>query len=57
MTQVGYLVVSIATLVALGGLALALYLSLRKGPKPERKKCVGCEDLSCPIAKALEEKE
>lgn len=57
MNQGGYLAITIAVLVGLGLLALGLFLWLRKGPRVERKHCEGCEDFSCPLAKALEEKD
>ena len=56
MSQGGYLAIVIVTLSLLGALCLGMFLYLRKGPKVERKKCQGCEDFSCPIAKAMEEK-
>ena len=56
MNQAGYLTVSIFVLVGLAALALTLYLVLRKGPKSERKHCAECADMTCPLAKALEEK-
>ena len=57
MSREGYLVLAIGLLVAFVGLALVLYLYLRKGPKVERKKCAGCGDITCPLAKALEERK
>lgn len=56
MNKTVYLIIAIATLVALGILAISLFLLLRKGPKVERAKCAECADLSCPLARALEEK-
>lgn len=56
MSQGGYLAIVIVTLSLLGALCLGMFFYLRKGPKVERKKCQGCEDFSCPIAKAMEEK-
>ena len=57
MNQSGYLAITIVVLAALGILALVLFLLLRKGPKPDRKKCQGCLDVSCPIAAALTEEK
>lgn len=56
MNQAGYLAIAISILVALGILAISLFLILRKGPHIDRKKCKGCEDVSCPIVQALEER-
>lgn len=55
MSQTVYLVIAIAVLVGLGLLALSLFLLLRRD-KVSRKKCQGCDDMTCPLAKALEEK-
>ncbi|MBE6126895.1 MAG: hypothetical protein E7182_02860 [Erysipelotrichaceae bacterium] len=57
MSKEGYLVLAIGLLVAFACLTLVLYLYLRKGPKVERKKCAGCGDIACPLAKALEERK
>lgn len=57
MNQGGYLALTIGVLVALGVAALVMFLLLRKGPKPDRKKCEGCLDASCPIAAKLMEEE
>jgi len=56
MSQGGYLAIAISILAVLGVLALLMFLYLRKGPRVERKKCADCADLTCPVAKALEEK-
>ena len=56
MTQTSYLILTIAVLCALGALALLLFFLLRRGPKTPRPKCASCQDLSCPLAKAMEEK-
>ena len=55
MSQTAYLIIAIVVLVGLGLLALSLFLMLRRD-KVSRKKCQGCDDMTCPLAKALEEK-
>lgn len=55
MSKEGYLALAIGILVALGVLALVLYFVQRKIPGVERKRCSGCEDIECPIAKAMGE--
>ena len=55
MSQTMYLIIAISVLVALLGLAVFLFLHLRKD-KVERAHCESCGNLSCPIAKAQEEK-
>ena len=57
MSQGGYLAIVISLLVGLGVLAFVLFVFLRKGPKPNRPKCEGCRELSCPIVRALCEEE
>ena len=55
MSREGYLALSIVVLVALGVLALGLFLLLRHGPKVERPHCAGCTEAQCPLAKAKQE--
>ena len=55
MSREMYLLIAILVLVALGALALGLFLLLRRGPKVEHKKCAGCDDLTCPLARKREE--
>lgn len=57
MSQGGYLAITIVVLVALGVLALGLFLLLKKGPRSDRPKCEGCLDASCPIAHAIMEEK
>lgn len=57
MSKEGYLALAICILVALGALALVLYFIQRKIPGVERKRCSGCEDSECPIAKAMGERK
>lgn len=58
MSQVGYLLLSIAVLAGLGVFALAGFLYLHHGNKSmDRKKCQGCHDTQCPLAKKMLEKE
>lgn len=57
MSQGGYLAITISVLVTLGVLAFVMFVLLRRGPKPNRAKCKGCAEASCPIARALLEEE
>ena len=57
MNQGGYLAITIVVLAGLGLLALGLFFLLRGGPKVERPHCKGCQEVGCPLAKALEKKQ
>lgn len=58
MSQTGYIIVTILILVGLGAFALLGFLYLWKDHKKGNKKaCAGCQELDCPLARKLAEKE
>ena len=58
MSQVGYIIVTISILVGLGIFALFGFFYLWKDRKKgNRKECAGCQELDCPLARKLCEKE
>lgn len=62
MSQTGYLILAIALIVALGVLALVLFLAYRRTPIPkgcedikaDDGKCLSCQESSCPFSKKKE---
>ena len=58
MSQTGYIIVTILILVGLAVFALFGFLYLWKDHKKGNKKaCAGCQELDCPLARKLAEKE